>query len=196
MRMCRAHVTIQSESKEPFESSIVFLVDNSLSMAERDVRGGADLLTRSEAVFDAMHGFLEAPASESTPVWVCSVVLFNNAAEIKLARAPVNTELAPKLDAIRRQVQPKFEGHYGVAVDGMRKIIKGGYGCGVTIGVLLSDGQPVDKTAVVLRQVEAMLQEGGATCILHTVGAAPTRAQPASRRSPQEGAANKPTQPP
>mmetsp|Transcript_3555 Transcript_3555/g.10166 ORF Transcript_3555/g.10166 Transcript_3555/m.10166 type:complete len:682 (-) Transcript_3555:35-2080(-) len=148
---------------------IVFLVDNSKSMAMCDVRGeNGKPQSRSHAVFDAIEAFVQMLLGMSGVV--CSLVLFSDhdSSDVMVMQ-PADDALLGKILAVRNATVPKWGGKYSVALNAFQQLIAGG----VSIGVLLSDGRPGDPEKVYQGIMMDMKVQHGAKCILHTVSLGP-----------------------
>ena len=132
---------------------VAFMVDNSKSMASRDVvTDGNSRTSRSEAVYNAISEFIDGQenigiqCANMTGAFV-SIILFDDI--VRSSRGPVDLKAARKEVKDLSSIPPKFGGKYGMAFNGLASVLDTEPRAKdwTNVGVLLTDGKPGDTSS-------------------------------------------------
>lgn len=130
---------------------VIFAIDFSSSMNNRDVRTSKGEMTRWDAVFECTHTFLTQQLQSSgdddaASDCIVSVIIFNDEARVLLSRIPLlgdGSNVLKKLRAAKNKYMPVGGTGFSAGFGEAERLAAARPGDGVIL-VFLSDGRPGD----------------------------------------------------
>lgn len=139
----------EEEDKAALEAHIIFVVDFSGSMNEKDIRKkNGKKMKRWDAVFDSINELVRQQVEEnasSDAMVVVSLVIFNNDAETLLDKMPVvgkGQKVLKALETAHKAYKPKGGTGFAAGLERAKQLAQGSKGN--VMVVFLSDGRPGD----------------------------------------------------